>query len=238
MKWRSLDESIGGSDARTLREQFDERKALIARYVPPEVQAVHARAIRELEEHHIPERALPRGARAPGFELQDQDGRRVSSIQLLRTAALVICFFRGRWCPFCVGQLEAMNVVLPQIAAAGAALVGISPQTVRQSSLMAEQHELRFPLLSDPGNQVARQFGLVYRVPEYQQSVYQRAFVNLPFANGDDSWELPIPATYIAGRDGSLRYASLNPDFSVRPEPAELVDRLGRLDSCPSQPVI
>jgi peroxiredoxin len=117
-------------------------------------------------------------------------------------------------------------------------LVGISPQTVRQSSLMAEQHELRFPLLSDPGNQVARQFGLVYRVPEYQQSVYQRAFVNLPFANGDDSWELPIPATYIAGRDGSLRYASLNPDFSVRPEPAELVDRLGRLDSCPSQPVI
>ena len=126
-----------------------------------------------------------------------------------------------------------MNTVLPQIQAAGAALVAISPQTVRQSFFMAEQHKLNFPLLSDGRNQVARQFGLVYRVPEYQQSVYQRAFVNLPVANGDDSWELPIPATYIIGRDRSVEYAALNPDYSVRPEPAELLDYLGRLDRDP-----
>jgi peroxiredoxin len=127
-----------------------------------------------------------------------------------------------------VGQLEAVNAVLAQIEAAGTALVAISPQTVRQSFFMAEQHKLNFRLLSDGRNQVARQFGLVYRVPEYQQSVYQRAFVNLPIANGDDSWELPIPATYIIGRDRKVRYASLNPDYSVRPEPAEVLDHLGR----------
>jgi len=233
MKWRSLNESSAGLDTRTLREQFAERKALIAKYVPPETQAVHARAIRELEELGIRQRALPRGARAPIFELPDQEGRRVSSTELLPTTVLVICFFRGRWCPFCVGQLEAMNAVLPQIQAAGAALLAISPQTVRQSFFMAEQHKLNFRLLSDPRNQVARQFGLVYRVPEYQQSVYQRAFINLPVANGDDSWELPIPATYMIGRDGSVRYASPNPDYSARPEPAELLDHLGRLDADP-----
>jgi peroxiredoxin len=233
MKWRSLNESSTGVDTRTLREQFAERKALIAKYLPPETQAVHARAVRELEEQGIQERALARGARSPNFELPDQDNRRVSSRELLQTTPLMICFFRGRWCPFCVGQLEAMNAVLPQIEAAGAALVAISPQTVRQSFFMAEQHKLNFRLLSDGRNQVARQFGLVYQVPEYQQSVYQRAFVNLPMANGDDSWELPMPATYIIGRDRSVRYASLNPDYSVRPEPAELLDHLGRLDPGP-----
>jgi len=229
MKWRSLDESSTAVDTRSLREQLAERKALIARYVTPEVQAVHTRVIQELEEQRAAERALARGALAPEFELQDQDGQRLLSQEVLATSVLVVCFFRGRWCPFCVGQLEAMNLVLPQIAATGAALVAISPQTVRQSLFMADQHKLRFPLLSDGRNQVARRFGLVYQVPEYQRSVYQRAFVNLPLANGDDSWELPIPATYIVGRDGSVEYASLNPDYSVRPEPAELLERLAGL---------
>ena len=226
MKWRSLDESSTGVDTRSLREQFAERKALIAKYVVPEVQAVHARVIQELKEQRAAERALARGALAPEFELHDQDGERLSSPEVLATSGLVVCFFRGRWCPFCVGQLEAMNLVLPQIAAAGATLVAISPQTVRQSFFMADQHKLRFPLLSDGRNQVARRFGLVYQVPEYQRSVYQRAFVNLPVANGDDSWELPIPATYIVDRDGMVRYAALDADYSVRPEPAELLAAL------------
>ncbi|HXY09203.1 MAG TPA: peroxiredoxin-like family protein [Terriglobales bacterium] len=230
MKWRSLDESTTGVDTRTLSEQFAERRALIAQYVPPEVQAVHARVIQALQEQRIVERALARGAPAPAFELQDQDGKRLSSQELLQTGVLVVCFFRGRWCPFCVGQLEAMNRILPQIAAAGSALVAISPQTVRQSFFMADQHKLRFPLLSDAKNQVARRFGLVYQVPEYQRSVYQRAFVNLPLANGDDSWELPIPATYIVGRNGIVQFASPNPDYRRRPEPAELLDRLLRPD--------
>jgi peroxiredoxin len=229
MKWRSLNESTA-VDTRTLREQFAERKSLIAKYVPPEAQAVHARVIQDLREQQIPQRALPVGARAPNFELQDHADRCVSSTELLEQTLLVICFFRGRWCPFCVGQLEAMNLFLPQIRAAGAVLLAISPQTVRQSLFMAEQHRLNFRLLSDRRNQVARQFGLAYRVPEYQQSVYRRAFVNLPMANGDDSWELPIPATYIVSRDGMVRYASLNPDYSVRPEPAEILDELGRAD--------
>jgi len=229
MKWRSLEESGAGVDTRSLREQFAERKALIAKYVLPEVEAVHARVIQELKEQHASEHALARGAPAPEFELEDQDGERFSSQEVLATSVLVVCFFRGRWCPFCVGQLEAMNLVVPQIAAAGAALVAISPQTVRQSFFMADQHKLRFPLLSDGRNQAARRFGLVYQVPEYQRAVYQRAFVNLPLANGDDSWELPIPATYIVGRDGIVQYASLNPDYRVRPEPTELLERLATL---------
>jgi len=119
-----------------------------------------------------------------------------------------------------------MNRVLPAIEAAGAGLVAISPQTVKQSFFMADQHGLRFPLLSDAGNQVARRFGLVYRVPEEQQAIYRRAFINLPFINGDESWELPIPATYILDRDGTVLFASANADYTERPEPTEIVERL------------
>jgi peroxiredoxin len=214
-------------DIRPLAEIFAERKALIAKYVPAEIQAVHARTVERLQSENIAQRALPVGAPAPSFELQDHNGKLVSSAQLLRDhTKIVIIFFRGRWCPFCVGQLEAMNLIAPAIQKTGAALVAISPQTVKQSFFMADQHKLRFPLLSDAGNQVARHFGLVYSVPDEQRQVYRSAFVNLPFANGDESWELPIPATYILDREGTVVYASANPDYANRPEPADILAAL------------
>jgi peroxiredoxin len=122
--------------------------------------------------------------------------------------------------------MEAMNRIIPEIESAGASLVAISPQTVKQSFFIADQHWLRFALLSDAGNQVARQFGLVYRVPEEQQAINRRAFINLPFINGDESWELPIPASYVIDCAGNVLFASANEDYTERPEPAEIAERL------------
>jgi peroxiredoxin len=226
MKWRSLEESISETDIRPLRDIFTERKELIAKYVPAETQAIHARAVTELQRQHRAEDILPVGAKVPEFQLQDHEGKSISSSDLLARGRLVLCFIRGRWCPFCVAQTEAMNLILPDLEQAGATLVAISPQTAQQSFFMRDQHKLRFPLLSDAGNKVARQFGLTYRVPDEQQAVYQRAFVNLPFVNGDKSWELPIPATYIIDRDGNVLYASANEDYAERPEPEDIVNFL------------
>jgi peroxiredoxin len=238
MKWRSLEESTAESETRALREVYAERKALIAKYVPADIQTVHARAVAELQQSGIAERALQPGSEAPEFELPDQNGRLVRSSDILAQGPLVVSFIRGRWCPFCVGQMEAINAVTPQIQNLGASMVAISPQTVHQNYLMADQHRLQFPLLSDAGNKVAKRFGLAYRVPDYQQEVYERAFVNLPFVNGDPSWELPIPATYIIGRCKSasegdratqVLYASANPDYTDRPEPADILRFLAQL---------
>ena len=226
MKWRSLEESFPGTDTRRLREIYAERKELIAKYVPAETQAVHAQAVAELKQRNLAENILPVGTKAPQFELQDHNGKVIRSTDLLAHGRLVLCFIRGRWCPFCVGQMEAMNLVLPQIEQAGAILAAISPQTVKQSFFMHDQHKLRFPLLSDAGNKVARQFGLTYRVPAAQEAIYRRAFVNLPFTNGDASWELPIPATFIVDRDGTILYASANEDYTERPEPVEILNSL------------
>jgi peroxiredoxin len=222
MKWRSLDEASPDTDIRPLRDVFAERKELIAKYVPAETQAVHARAVAELRQRRLAARILPLGARIPEFQLQHHDGKTVSSSDLLAKGRLVLCFIRGRWCPFCVAQMEALNLILPEIEQSAATLATISPQTVQQSFFMRDQHKLRFPLLSDARNEVARQFGLTYRVPDEQRAIYQRAFVNLPFVNGDDGWDLPIPATYIVGRDGNVLYASANEDYTQRPEPVEI----------------
>ncbi len=223
MKWRSLEEAKPEIDLRPLCEIFAERKELIAKYVPKETQAVHARVVAGLKQQRLATNILPVGSKVPDFQLEDHDGKTVSSSDLLAKGRLVLCFIRGRWCPFCVGQMEAMNLILPEIEQAGATLAAVSPQTVRQSFFMRDQHKLRFPLLSDAGNKVARQFGLTYRVSDEQRAVYQRAFVNLPFVNGDDSWELPIPAVYVIDRDGSVLRASANEDYTERPEPEDLV---------------
>jgi peroxiredoxin len=226
MKWRSLEESSPETDVRALRDIFAERKESIAKYAPAETQAIHARAIAELQQQRLAEDVLAVSVTIPEFQLQDHDGKTTSSSDLLAKGRLVLCFIRGRWCPFCVAQMEAMNLIQPAIEQAGATLAAISPQTVQQSFFMRDQHKLRFSLLSDTGNKVARQFGLTYRVPDEQRAIYQRAFVNLPFVNGDDSWELPIPATYIIERDGTVLYASANEDYAERSEPEDILRAL------------
>jgi peroxiredoxin len=228
MKWRSLEESTPGTDARSLREIFAERKQLIEQYVPAETQAVHARVIAELKQRGLAANSLAVGSKAPEFTLPDQNDRLVSSADLFAKGRVVLCFYRGRWDPFDCGQLEAMNRILPHVERTGASLAAISPQTTKQAFFMADQHKLRFPLLRDVGNQVARQFGLVYRVPDDQQAIYRRAFINLPFANGDESWELPIPAIYILDRDRTVLYASANEDYTERPEPNDVGARLNQ----------
>jgi len=226
MKWRSLQESGSYDDTRPLRQIFAERKELIAKYVPPDVQAIHDRAIAVLKAQGLAARALGARAKSLPFALHDQNGKMVTSSDLLAKGRLVLLFIRGRWCPFCVGQMEAMNYVAAQIAAAGASLAAISPQTEKQAYFMHDQHKLAFPLLVDTYNEVARQFGLVYRASQEQQDLYRRTFVNLPLVNGDDSWTLPIPATYILDRDGTVLFVSANEDYTERPEPLEILSKL------------
>jgi peroxiredoxin len=133
----------------------------------------------------------------------------------------VIKFFRGRWCPYCVTELETWRDLYGTLREREALMVAISPQSERQNDFMAGQHGLPFPVLSDPGNAVAEQFGLVYTVPEYHRAYYLSILVNIPFINGEPSWSLPLPATYVISPAGRVVLAEAHADFRVRPEPAE-----------------
>lgn len=214
-----------------LQDQLDEITANTRQLVPAERLAVSERAVEALFETGIEETILPVGATAPEFALRDGAGRLVRSQDLLALGPLVIKFFRGRWCSYCVTELEAWRDLYARVRERGGLLVAISPQTERQNDFMVAQHRLPFPLLSDPGCKLAEKFGLAYTVPKTLRDYYLSILVNLPFVNGESSWCLPLPATYVIGKDGKVVLAEAHADFRVRPEPEEALTAL-LADNC------
>ena len=207
----------------TLQDQLDEITANTRGLVQPERLAISERAVQELLLTGIEERILPAGETAPEFKLMDSNAKWVRSSDLLESGPLVIKFFRGRWCPYCMTELETWRDLYGQLRERGALLVAIGPQLERQSDFMIGQHGLPFPILTDASNKVAEQFGLVYTLPEYMRDYYRSILVNIPFVNGDQSWRLPLPATYVIAKDRTVMYAQAHADFRVRPEPEEVL---------------
>ena len=189
--------------------------------VQAERMAVGERAVEELFASGIEDRIPPVSAIAPEFALKDATGRLVRSADLLALGPLIVKFFRGRWCSYCSTELEAWRDLYEQLRERGVLMVTVSPQTERQNDFMVTQHGLPFPVLSDPGCALAEQLGLAYTVPEYHRAYYLSILVNIPFINGDTSWRLPLPATYVIGRNGRAAFAEAHADFRVRPEPEE-----------------
>jgi peroxiredoxin len=206
-----------------LSQQLDELTAKLRSLVPVERLTVVDHAIEELVRSGIADRALKIGDQAPAFELSDGDGMLWRSEDLLRRGPLAIVFYLGRWCAYCNTQLCALQAIHGQIAAAGMSLVAISPQTQKHSYMTRDMNRLRFPVLSDQGNHVARKFGLVYRLPAELQAMYESIMTKLPGYNGDQSWELPLAATYLVQSDGKIVYARIDVDWRRRPEPEEVL---------------
>jgi peroxiredoxin len=211
-----------------LQNQLDQITANTRLLVQEDRLAVGERAIAELFETGIEESILPVGELAPEFALKDSAGHLVRSRDLLALGPLVVKFFRGRWCPYCVTELEAWRDLYGRIREHEALMVAIGPQTAQQSDFMAGQHGLPFPVLIDPGCELAEKFGLVYTVPEYLRDYYLSIMVNVPFVNGEASWRLPIPATYVIAKDRKVLFAEAYADFRVRPEPTEALTALFR----------
>jgi peroxiredoxin len=207
----------------SLNEHLDSLTAKLRDMVPAERLAVIDLAAAQLSYSGLADRALKIGDLAPSFELPDSDGMLWRSEELLRSGPLVIVFYRGRWCAYCNAQLAALQEVHPQIAEARASLIAISPQTQKHSYMTRDMHKLRFPVLSDEGNEVARKFGLVYRLSPEMQAMYESIMTKLPGYNGDQSWELPLAATYIVQADGNISWARIDADWRHRPEPEEIL---------------
>lgn len=229
----------GEVDDRTipsLQPQLDEITANTRRLVQAERLAINENAVAELFGTGIEDRILQVGSKAPEFSLPDAiSGKPIQSADLLALGPLVINFFRGRWCPYCVTELETWRELYPTLRERGALLVAISPQTVRQSDFTVQQHALRFPLLWDQGAALADKFGVGYTPSTNMQQYYRSILVNIPFINTgqnalkpatDAAWRLPLPATFVVGQDGIIRFAEAHADFRVRPEPADVLAAL------------
>jgi peroxiredoxin len=192
------------------------------------VEAMH-RATAELIASGQAQRALKAGDKAPDFVLNDPEGKPVSSRDLLAKGPLVLSFYRGVWCPYCNMDLQALQAELPAIEARGANLVAVSPQTPPNSRRSQRENKLGFPILSDVKADVANAFGIRFALPDYLVEVYKGFKNDLPLINDDPSWVLPMPARYVIGTDGIIAYAEVNPDYTHRPDPSELLPVLDRM---------
>lgn len=209
-----------------LQDQLDRISEHTRSLVQPERLEPSERAVAELFASGIEQQLLPLGSIAPEFSLKDSHGKLVHSSDLLALGPLIVKFFRGRWCPYCMAELSAWRDLYPAVRQRGALLAAISPQTVHQNDLLVQQHPLPFPVLSDAGSAVAENFRVAYPVPAYHQKHYRSILVNLPFINGDPSWRLSIPATYVIRPNGEIAFAQGYADFRVRPEPEDVLAAL------------
>lgn len=209
------------------RADFETGK--LARKPSKEALAVMHRATADLIASGHASRALKAGDRAPEFTLSDADGNVVSARSLLAVGPLVVSFYRGVWCPYCNLELQALKAVLPAIRARGASLVAISPQTPPNSRKSVRENRLTFPILSDAMSEVAEAFGIRFALPDDLVALYKSFKNDLPTFNGDPSWVLPMPARFVIGTDGIIAYAEVNPDYTHRPDPSELLPALDSL---------
>jgi peroxiredoxin len=171
------------------------------------------------------------GDTAPNFALPDVHGRMIALPEALHSGAVVLAFYRGGWCPYCDLQLRAYQSALPTIVQLGARLIAVSPQLPDGSLSTAEKNGLEFDVLSDVGNGIARSFGLVYSLPEELREALRSNGKDLTRINGDNSWELPVPATFVIAPDRRVMLAHVDVDYRRRLAPEDIIAALMSLQS-------
>jgi peroxiredoxin len=194
--------------------------------IPADFTRLMDKATAELIESKLADQVVGVGSEAPGFSLPNATGQQVALSQMLTRGPVVISFYRGVWCPFCNLEQRALQQYLPRISELGASLVAISGQTPDNSLSMAEKNELTYEVLSDAGLIVASSYGVVFRLPDYLQDAYERLGHPIPMFNGPGQQTLPIPATFVIARDGIVRFAYANPDYTHRAEPEDILATL------------
>lgn len=215
----------------SLADQLAEYRAGFQQKAPEDVQVTMATATEALETAGLSEQALTVGDVAPDFTLPDATGQSVSLSELLKQGPVVINFYRGEWCPYCNLELRAFQNLLPEFKQAGANLVAISPELPDHSLSVTEKHSLDFSVLSDVGNKVSRQYGLVFVLDKSLQPIYKNFGIDIPENNGDDSYELPMPATYVIDQSNRIRYAFAEADYTQRAEPQDVLAVVNELAS-------
>lgn len=215
--------------SKTLAEQTRATVEAFIGGLSTEVQQTVGEVFQRLLNSSITDHAKGVKDTAPEFLLPNARGGATSLSELLARGPVVLSFYRGGWCPFCNLEFRALHDKLPEMQSLGATLVGISPETVAVSQQTVRDHRLRFEVLCDEGNRAARDYGLVMVVDEAIRPYYAQWGIDIPAANGDESFELPVPATYVIDQSGIIRAAHVDKDYTKRMEPAEIVAALQAL---------
>ena len=210
----------------TYAEQYQNVVQEFMAGLPEEAQATVMKNFEEIMTSDFGAKALNEGSKATDFTLPNAKGEQTQLNELLKKGPVVLNFYRGGWCPFCNLEFKSLHDIIPQIQERGATLVGISPELPDSTLNTIEKHQLKFEVLSDVGNKLVRQYGLLMSVPEIVRPLYLEWGLDLPTFNGEDTWELPIPATYVISTDGKIVAAYVNKNYTERMEPTDIIKAL------------
>ena len=216
----------------TLSSKLDDTQAAVRAALPPVTFA--ERSISDLRASGLAGRALGVGDVVALPTLRTIDDLPVDLIAAAAGRPVVLVFYRGGWCPYCNTTLRTYAEALPQIEAAGGTLIAVTPESPERASETARGNDLRFVIAVDSGNRFAKSLGLVFVLPDELRPLYRDIGIDLPAHNGDETHELPIPATYVLAPSGRVTWAHVDPDFTRRGDPADVVAALERLVSAPA----
>lgn len=194
---------------------------------PVEVQEVMLAATKKLEEEGISKNALKVGDKFEDVELTNIEGNSVKLYDYFNdNDFLVVNFYRGAWCPYCNLELKALQGVLGELKELNASLIAISPQTPDNSLSTKEQNELEFEVLSDIGNKVAKEIGLVFSLAEELRPIYAQFGIDIPASNDEETYNLPMPATYVINKDKEIVFSFIDEDYTKRSEPNDIIEAI------------
>ena len=212
----------------TLKSELDARRSDWAAKAPEETKTIYNEGILAVEHSGIIQSALQVGDQALDFRLNNATGRPVQLSEVLSQGSVVLTWYRGGWCPYCNITLRHLQQRLQDFKNAGANLIALTPELADNSLSTREKNDLQFEVLSDINNEVAKKYGIVFKLTEAVAQTYKQAF-DLESYNGNDSNELPLAATYVIDTHGIIRYAFLDAEYRNRAEPADILNVLESL---------
>lgn len=167
------------------------------------------------------------GQYAPQFKTTDDKGKPIELRQLLKTnKAVVLFFYRGQWCPYCNKYISQMQDSLQLLVAKGAYVVGVTPETVENIEKTKQKTKSAFSMIHDDGNKIMKDYDVAYTVDEATQTALKKYGIDVDKNNGNSDHTLPVPATYIVGKDGKIAYVQFNKDYTQRASVKALLDQL------------
>lgn len=212
-----------------LQEKLQAVKKQVYQDIPKADTMNFDKQVQELRDMNFASKGLQVGDTIPMFGLNNAKGQMVNSKEVLEKHPIIISFYRGGWCPYCNLELRALQQFLPEFEKLGAKLITISPEKPDNSLSTVEKNNLQFEVLTDTDNKLAREFGIVFEFPEYLEDTYNGFGLDLKKYNNTSKVELPLPATYVVDKKGTIRYAFADEDYTLRANPEDILEALKAL---------
>jgi peroxiredoxin len=209
----------------SLKNEIENLQNQFKQKAPQEVQELFALATKELEEKKLSEQALKKGDTVPNEVLLDVYSKQIELYEYFKDSDFIVLnFYRGGWCPYCNLELKAFQEIVPQLKALNSKLIAVSPQLPDLSLSTKEKDNLEFDVLSDLYNKLAKKFGLVFSLDERLRPIYKDFGIDIPASNQDESYEIPMPATYVVNKEYKIIYSFIQEDYTKRAEPLEILE--------------